>query len=289
MNAIDSHATFDDFYRLPVLHSDVHADLFDEARDPVTYAVPIPGGPSLRFAARVRPSKRLRIIMHGAVVRARDRYPRFDRVSTSVRSDDSFVSFADPTLTIDPELTLGWYTGNRDWDPAPTMLKVIDLAARASGAREVVLIGGSGGGFAALRLGARLPGSYAFVFAPQTSVARYRGRHFPALLEAGYGLRGETAAIDAYALHPGRFEVLSSYSAGTENRVYYLQSIDDPGHIGDHYNPFRRAIGLDRPDGPSADGRHEAVLADLALDGHGPPSAAEFDEHWARACRHWGI
>lgn len=289
MNEIDPLATFDEFYKLPVHFREADGDLFDGNDEPATYAVPIPDGPPLRFAARIRPSRTLRVIMHGAVVRARDRYPRFDRVGTSVASEDSFVSFADPTLTIDPALTLGWFTGTRAWDPVPTMLDVVRRAAAASGAEAVVLIGGSGGGFAALKLGARLPGSFAFVFAPQTSTAQYRGKHFPALVSAAYALDGDGAATAVYEEFPGRFEVLTDYASGTLNRVYYLQNINDAGHVGDHYNPFRRAIGLRRPDGESEDGRHKLVLADLELEKHGPPTAAEFDEHYTLALQYWGI
>lgn len=289
MNAIDPLATYDEFYKLPVHFRELDDQLFAGDGAPATYAVPITDGPPLRFAARIRKSRRLRIVMHGAVVRARDRYPRFDRVGTSIASDDSFVSFADPTLTLDPDLTLGWFTGSGAWDPLPSMLAAIYLAKAASGAVDVVLIGGSGGGFAALRLGARLPESYAFVFAPQTSTARYRGHHFPSLVKAAYGLEGEGTTEALYEKYPGRFEVLKDYSVGTLNRVYYLQNINDAGHIGDHYNPFRRAIDIRRPDGESDDGRHKLVLADLQLEKHGPPSAAEFDEHFALACQHWGI
>lgn len=290
MAQIDPLATFDEFYKLPIMSREVDEHLFDGSEEPATYAVPITDGPPLRFAARLnRGSRILRVVMHGAVVRSRDRYPRFDRVSTSLNSGDSFISFADPTLTIDPDLTLGWFTGTREWDPLPTMIDVVRRAIATSGAEAVILIGGSGGGFAALRLGANLPGSYAFVFAPQTSTSRYRGTHFPALLAAGYGLEGDDAAETAYEQFPQRFEVLTAYAAGTENKVYYLQNINDVFHIGDQYNPFRRAIGLHRPDGESEDGRHVLVLADLALEKHGPPSAAEFDEHFALARQRWRI
>lgn len=281
-------ATFDDFYKVPVITGEIGPDLFAPPGESATYAVRIPGGPLLRFATRIVPGTVLRVVFHGAVVRTRDRYPRYDRISTSVRAGQSFVSFADPTVAINDTLTLGWFTGTQAWDPTQTILDVIAAVAGAGEAPQTVLLGGSGGGYASLRFSAMIPGSHAFVFSPQTSVAKYRGGHFSALLEAAYGISGEGAASQAYEQHPGRFEVLSTYEEPTLNRVYYLQNINDPFHIVDHYNPFRRAVGVTRAEGASRDGQHTLVLADLDQVGHGPPTPAEFDVHWAEALRLWG-
>lgn len=276
--------TFDDLYKVPIIRSESAHDLFHDPEEIATFAVPIEEGPDLRFIAQPRHSARLRVVFHGAVSRERDRYPRYDRVTTLRRSGEAFISFADPSLLIDESITLGWYTGARSWDPVPLICAVIKRAQEVSGAEELVFVGGSGGGFAALRISALFPGSAAFVFSPQTSIAKYKGGHFPRLLEHGYGIDDKDLAYQEF---PGRFEVLATYSKAPVNRVYYLQNLNDPGHIGDHYNPLRRAIGISEVTGEDATGRLRLVLADLAATGHGPPAPEEFDTHWARALEHF--
>lgn len=270
----------DEFYDLPIRRGKSAAGILRATSDVSSFAVPIDGGPDLRFVAKTPAARRLRIIFHGALMLPRDRYPRYDRISTSTRSEDAFVSFADPTLVLAPGMSLGWYTGSRDWDPQGAILETVAEALSVSGAEELLFVGGSGGGYAALRASAEFPGSGAFVFSPQTSVARYRGRHFSNLLLSGYG---EASPEAAYREFPGRFEVLSTYVGTITNKIYYLQNLNDGQHIVDHYNPFRRTRGLLSAEGVDPEGSVKFVLADLERQGHGAPTAAEFAEHWSRA------
>lgn len=270
----------DDSYQLTVHRSESVEGMFSATDDLAVFAVPIPGGPDLQAAGQIGESRRLRVILHGAVSIEHDRYPRFDRIEASLQSEDAFLSFADPTLLLSREMTLAWYTGSKDWDPHARMVEVIREALSASGARELVFIGASGGGFAALRLSAEFPDSGAFVFSPQTSLARYQGSHFALLLAEGYG--GLTPE-EAYEVFPARFDVISTYGDGFKNNVYYLQNLGDPGHVGSHYNPIRRAVGIRTAEGVDSTGRFTTVLADLEREGHGPPTRAEFDRHLTEA------
>ncbi|EME35764.1 hypothetical protein C884_01314 [Kocuria palustris PEL] len=268
-----------DFYKVSVrVHDDVSTAFADG--EPQIAAVPIPNGPHLQAYGRVRPSRVLRVVFHGAVRAGADQYPRFDRVTTMRRTEDSFLSIADPTLTIDPEITLAWYTGTSTWDPAPVIDELIRSAARRSGAEQVWLIGGSGGGLAALRHGRTVDNALVFAFSPQTDASRYRGGSFPRLMASGFGGMDADAAK---AEHPGRFEVLSAYSESCTAAVYYMQNLTDPSHITDHYLPFLRAVDIPEASGDSPTARIRTVLVAQEREGHGPPSAAEFDMHLQRA------
>lgn len=272
----------DDFHGLDVHRSESTEGLFDVEDELAIFAVPIPGGPDLQAAAKIHSATRLRVYTHGAIRLPRDRYPRFDGVSESLQGDDAFVSFADPTLLLSSDMTLGWYTGAREWDPHELMIETVREALRASGADELFFIGVSGGGFAALRMSIEFPGSAAFVLSPQTSLPRSRGDHFATLLAEGYdGVSAEEACNE----FPGRFEVVNAYSEGFPNAVYYLQNLGDPSHVGSHYNPIRRAVGIRTAEGIDPTGRFEAVLEDLERQGQGPPTRAEFDHHLERASK----
>lgn len=267
------------YYKVPVTVSETIEGAFaDEA--PSIRAFGIPGGPHLQVYARVAPTRRLRVVFHGAVRADVDSYPRFDRVSTMRRTEDSFLSFADPTLLLSPEMTLGWYAGSSAWSPDETIVEVVREAMAVSGAEELIFIGGSGGGFAALKYSRRFPGSKAFVFSPQTSTPRYEGTAFPHLMEAGFDGMSVDAALERY---PGRFEVVSEYAAGHRNKVYYLQNLMDHGHIKDHYLPMTRAVGMMEASGDTSDGGIRFVLIPQAKEGHGPPNPEEFEDHLGRA------
>ena len=278
------NSDFHELYKVPICTDEDADTLLDANFGPAVGWLQIPNGPALQFYARLIPSKRLRLIFHGAVNLERDSYPRFDRVSTSLREDESFISFADPTLCAGDDLTLCWYGGTDSWDPAPLLREVISTAIEKTRAPEVVFVGGSGGGLAALRFSAEFPGSKAFVFSPQTSAAKDRGGHFPLLLEKAYGAR---SIENVYEEFPGRFSVLERYAEPFENSVFYLQNLNDPSHIASHYNPLRRQMGVEGAEGVDPSGRFRFELYDSEREGHGPPTAKEFEVYFDRADDWW--
>ncbi len=83
------------------------------------------------------------------------------------------IAVADPTLRLDrsQKMLLSWYLGGPGWDPMDDILKVVNRAKGGrTGAKHVLCIGGSGGGFAALRISAHISGSMAYVQAPATDI-----------------------------------------------------------------------------------------------------------------------
>ncbi|MFJ2519790.1 alpha/beta fold hydrolase [Cellulosimicrobium cellulans] len=237
------------------------------------------------FYARLKPAKRLQIVLHGAVRAGKDTYPRFDRISSTRGDDDALVSFADPTIGAYPKVLLGWYLGGHGWDPLETMVEVVRSAAAAVGAEDVILIGGSGGGFAAMQLALKLEGAMAFVFNPQTAVMRYnRAVVLNYFTHAHPGYTAE-AIVSA---RPERFDVGLAYAgAPVKPRIFYAQSIGDSIHVVQHYIPFKRALNMRRVHG-EADGvpvRFE--LYDGMREGHGPPLVDEY-AGLLRNALHWG-
>lgn len=248
--------------------------------EPQIVAVPIPGGPHLQAYGRMRPSRVLRVVFHGAVSGGAVNYPYFDQIPILTRSQDAFLSIADPTLVEDAELTLTWYAGTSKWDPSSVIHDLINQAMKASGAEEVWFFGDSGGGLAAMRFARLVDNALVFVSSPQTDASKYRGRRFPDLMSSCFeGLDAETAK----AQFPGRFEVIDSYSQGSNAWIYYLQNLTDPDYITDHYLPFLRSQGIHEACGDSPDGRVRATLIAQERGGHGPLRPEEFEEHLTRA------
>lgn len=238
------------------------------------------------FYARLKPTRRLKVVLHGAVRSGIDTYPRFDRIGSTRNDDDALISFADPTIGVYRKVLLGWYLGGHGWDPLATMAAVVRSAASSVGAENVILIGGSGGGFAAMQLAFKLDGAMAFVFNPQTAVMRYN--RTAVLNYFNHAHPGHTAEAVVSA-NPERFDVGLAYAgAAVKPRIFYAQSIGDSNHMVQHYIPFKRALNMRRVHG-EADGvpvRFE--LYDGLREGHGPPYNDEYAELLLNALR-WGF
>lgn len=239
-----------------------------------------PGAPDLFYFGRIIRSPTLVIVFHGAIRNGIDTYPRFDRVGSFLKHPNAFLSFADPTLDSHSDLELAWYLGDSQWDPMSRIREVISRAVEASGARQVIFVGGSGGGFAALRISRQFPESLAFVFNPQTVLKNYKARIVEKYLHAAYG---GASADEIFELEPHRFDMSRAYAGERLNYVYYLQSLGDGTHTVSHFIPFKRALGVNGVDGMTDDGRVWHVLFDSRRIGHGPPTPEEFDEHFGRA------
>lgn len=231
----------------------------------------------LYFYTEIKTGPILYVTFHGATNRGIDTYPRFDRVGSLHKKNAPYIAFADPGLGMDSNMELSWYLGGDNWDPKSEIIELIQTAMQASKSEYACLIGGSGGGFAALRVSHDIPNSLAFVFNPQIVLKDYipqvRDYYFESMHAAGH----EKVISKA---DPATYNLSQLYkSQPSENYVYYIQNMTDGTHVRNHYKPFKDAVGVADIHGLDSTGRIQLKLIDSSRFGHKPPSPEEFDSH----------
>lgn len=250
--------------------------------------VPIGRTRTLCFVNRLAPRDALIVAFHGAHVRSKPvLYPRYERVRTLQGMDASFMCFADPTAQHHPNVLLSWYLGDEHFDPMDGIDRIIDQAVKRTGARKVIFLGGSGGGFAALRACLRRPGSAAFVESPRVdlrtasprSLEKYLSRYWP-----GRSLE------HLMAEYPDRFDLLSSLRTNrTDQRFYFLQGLFDPKVLWDSYRLAKNSFSVSEVVGSSFDGLAHFALFESREERHGPPPRSVFLDHWNRAMKAFDV
>lgn len=240
-------------------------------------------GPKLDALLVNKDSDTLVVSLHGALNRQRFTLPRYERLKTLLEYPFSSMYFTDPTLYLDDQLQLGWYTGWSDQDVQSQIANWIISAKKAISAKRVIISGSSGGGFGALQVSAKVPGSLAVVFNPSVYVRGYltdgkAGAHeterkyvtsvHPELRE----LVATNAAIESndWSSNFGtEMSALETYSSPVDNKVLFCQTPTD-WHYDQHYLPFLAAAA--RGENLSRIRVHE--YGDRV--GHFPPSPKEF-------------
>ncbi len=220
------------------------------------------------------------VVSHGAK-EANVGLPYFNRVSSLMKTDRSFIIVSDPTLGVDETLALAWYEGTLDTDPLDAIEALVRRVSADWGIRQVLFQGSSGGGFSSLRLAARFPDSVALVFSPQTDPFMYEGGRFARILsERTFGGRSREELERQF---PGRFSMPKLY-AGLESPpfVYYVQNSGDKSHIKDHLEPFLEANGLDVLSTIDKNARVHLALVEQGP-GHIRPTLDMWNEHEALA------
>lgn len=216
----------------------------------------------------------LHIIFHGAMVGG-TWFPRFERVTSMNEAGRSFCSIADPTIQLDRSLKLGWYGGNDAIDPIDWVTSLVTRLVEITKTSQLIFVGSSGGGFAALQASRRFTDSLAFVMDPQTIITEYHEAQVNRFLEAGFDGMSATSALAAY---PDRLSAVASYEQSeTRNFIYYTQHLWDKFHVEHHLGPFALSRGVDVP-------TQDADIADFRLrvvqrGRHGPLPLKVFDRH----------
>lgn len=245
------------------------------------------GGRELCFMGRLTRSDTLVVTFHGANMVARGiRYPRYERVRTFKRTNASFMAFADPTIQFSPDVLLAWYLGDERMDPLDGIEAAVDKAVLKTGAETVVYVGGSGGGYAALRACLRRPGSSAFVESPRVNLGAALPGSMRKFLDTFWSGRSLGELVRT---HPERFDLLRMWrDLRADQRVYYLQGIWDPHFLWNDYRLLKAGMGLNEPAGITPDGLGIFALFESPEPKHGPPPMALFERHWQKAMEHFG-
>lgn len=279
--------TMHDYYKVPVVHQRGLGRLRFDGQVTAVHTVPYREGMTLDFYSRLKRSDELIVTFHGAGDLTKLQYPVFTRVKSLKNKAPAMMSFADPTMLLDPDhkMMLSWFLGGPGWDPLPTILTVIRKAMRKCGAKHVAFLGGSGGGYAALRASAMLPGSMAFVQDPQVTIAKYSTRVVETYFDTAWKGWSHRSLMNAF---PERFDMARHYRVTQpQNFVYYAQNATDRSHILKHYEPFREACGITDDDAVVRRSNRVFNRYDGELTGHGKITATEFDRFYEDALEGW--
>ena len=169
------------------------------------------------------------VFFNGAVTaRGEKTGPFFSGSRLAAKAGFGFIAISDPSLGLHQSLGLAWYAGNRYSNVQDQITETLAGIAAQSG-RELLLIGGSGGGFASLYYGGRLNDvASAMVWNPQTEIRRYNKWY-----------------VDNYMQHAWGEECAAGTSVvgSLPKRVLYWQNAND-WHVAGHAQPYMAAAGF---------------------------------------------
>lgn len=226
------------FYPMPVVH---HGPTFALSSRPRTAQIHTVDCGPLVLPMALDPTRGniLTVLFHGALDRAKLRLPIFQRwrYQLELTAGPTMV-IADPTLDLSGSMRLGWYLGTETVDLVPRIAASIRHAASALGVEHVALVGSSGGGFAALQIGAHLPGAVVLAMSPQTDLRKYSPRLVHAATGPALGIGQLTgASVETSRLSASeRFTALSAFP-----RVELVSNPGDQLHVKHHEGPLREA------------------------------------------------
>ena len=187
-------------------------------------------------------SDRLVVGFSGALDRAKVTLPRFERARSLAAAGANVLLISDPTLDLSPTLRLGWYLGSASYDLPPLIAAMITRVQQVLGtSHPPLLVGSSGGGFAALQVAAHVQASNALVINPQTDIRAYHPAFVGRALRAVFGLaHNDDASLISLAPRLSAVERLAASAALTH--VRYVVNEGDAHHVSAHFVPFKAFV-----------------------------------------------
>lgn len=205
--------------------------------------------------------------------------PFFSGLGVTRKLDLPLISIADPALDDDPSLKLAWYLGGPTDNFGENLARTLDVLQRILNT-ELILIGGSGGGFAALSAGlkTKIP-TTTFVWNPQTDIFEYSSRFVKEYLRSQFNFSHATLRRTDWKDYCRirtdqvmRTSVVDERTLANPRRVVYLQNETD-SHRVEHLEPlWNVSTGESLTVGNNLlDDNHVVFTGEFAA-GHAPPS-----------------
>ncbi|TQS70208.1 hypothetical protein ERN12_16415 [Rhodobacteraceae bacterium] len=194
-------------------------------------------------------SKDLAVIFHGAVQKQKISeltLPIFSGQNIPLGENVDRLLLSDSTMAVDRRLRLGWFSGTTEYDLAGRIDALLRHVVVCKKYRKVVMLGGSQGGYAALRASHELPGSLAIVWNPQVEIEKFFFKnHLSGFLEYCFGCQSYNE-IPVELRDKRRLDLTKVYGSGKrKNSIILMQNIDDPDHLENHAKPLVAAMGYD--------------------------------------------
>lgn len=141
------------------------------------------------------------------------------------------LMISDPTLILDTNLNLGWYSGSHH--QIDLIEKITDILKVFAKSQRLVLFGASGGGFASLTQALSIPVSTAHISNPQTDITQFS--YYPTYKKLAWP-GNETPPIET--------SIIVAFRQPVNTQIIYIQNRQDTDHFEHHYYPFVAACSL---------------------------------------------
>ncbi|MHA7156267.1 DUF6270 domain-containing protein [Arthrobacter sp. TMN-50] len=221
------------------------------------------------------------VFFNGAVTsRQSSNPPFFSGMRIAAKNGMPFVTISDPSLNLDRSLGLAWYAGNRHTLTQDVIEKILLRLHHMTGL-EILLVGGSGGGFAALHFAHKMGSkASAFVWNPQTNILEYNEKFVKNYLKIAMSvsqdvdfeaLNWKTAALSHFGCNGIELNVCDRPANTRPRRLVYLQNSDD-WHVQTHMMPYLESseFSFDQPGRYGQTDFRQILVAQFGS-GHSPP------------------
>lgn len=205
------------------------------------------------FNSSTKKASPILVMFSGAIKREDNTFPPFFSgrgLSDEVRLP--LVSISDPSLTANKNLALGWYAGNERIPDLQVIISRILTHFQKIQNSRLILIGGSGGGFAAAVQANLIKNNvHALIWNPQTNISTY---HQPAVhqyIKSGFSQIDDNFSNDIpynSATRLSKHNIiydLKLQKRNINNLIVYLQNHSD-SHLQKHLKPYSAKFSWDK-------------------------------------------
>ena len=176
----------------------------------------------------------LLVSFHGAVDRAKRKRPFFQPHYPLARPAAHQLAISDPTMLLEGEFGAGWYAGHEGFDTQAAIRQIVTDCMRILRVQQVIFMGGSAGGFAALQASLDFDDSYAVVAGAQTNLDRYSVARKPDYRSVAWPSLPPKAPLAEVT----RANLCKLYDRPMTNNIVMIYSAGDRAHIERQMLPF---------------------------------------------------
>lgn len=228
------------------------------------------------FLVTAEPGTVLLCHFHGNAPREGYDLPVFTGFNvTSSIATSKFVP-SDPTLALDKSLSLAWHFGCEGIPLQSITVSIVRKLQTILNAPRVVAWGGSGGGFASIRIVKDIPDAIALAWNPQTDIAKYVQEYVHRYLRIAFPALSVDGPLPLSRDQFASF-CTEKFRAGYGGKILYLQEKTD-WHVNVHLEPFLESFCGKELSGITSSSTFSGYVSDhlyLHLDhwghGHVPP------------------
>lgn len=189
------------------------------------------------------------VVFGGAInERHKKKAPFFSGLNVAKNARIPLISISDPAFLLSNYLDVGWFIGG---EQLPNLMNIIsDVLQHISKLLSInlIVIGGSAGGFAALSLASIMPNTDYVIFNPQVKITNYYLRFVKNLVEICFpstvmklvdsNTGSEKKMVEALFATRQVKSDLSGHNLCGSNRLLYLQNSSDNMHVENHAKLF---------------------------------------------------